>query len=214
MKLKKKITTFDDNNKFHCLFATTNEQNLIYLTNRIEHEVIMTDLELNKLTSIGTKGSNNAQFNCPEDICYHNGKIYICDHYNKRIQIFKEDLSFDSLFEIESHPFQIKICQETVCIVASSCVHFYDLPTFTLKYKYSDHAGKLSELSSYFYEYFDVNKKCYVYSKDGDLIQEIQTDGFNNIANDWCDGCLVYFHGKVLISSYSQSKLIVINQQH
>ena len=41
------------------------------------------------LCSFGTKGSKLGQFSWPTDIAVHNGRIYVADYYNHRIQIFQ-----------------------------------------------------------------------------------------------------------------------------
>ena len=39
----------------------------------------------------GSHGSSAGQFSYPSGIaCSPNGSVYVCDHYNKRIQIFSD----------------------------------------------------------------------------------------------------------------------------
>ena len=199
---------------FNCSYATTNDRNFIYLTNRVNNEVIKTDLDLNKLLSIGTKGSLMNQFNCPEDIFYYNGKNYVCDHFNKRIQVLNEDLSFHFSFKTESYPTQIRITNNICCVVATSFIYFYDLESFSLKIKYPVHgAGKMSLIFD-FYFYKNFGEKFSIFNNTAELMGEINTDDELNIfINDWSDGCVINFHNRIIISSCSQSKLIVIEDQ-
>lgn len=211
-----KVVEQFDFEKFNCLYATTDKKKLIYLTNRDSHEVIITDLELNKLSSTGNKGSFDNQFNCPEDIFYYKAKIYICDHFNKRIQVLNEDLSFDSRFQVESYPSQIRITKNLCCITATSSIYYYDLKSFNMKIKHSMHgAGRLSLLAdTYFYKYLSFNGvKFKIFNNEGQLVEDVQAVGeLTNFIDDWSDGCLVNFNGKILISSYNHSKLVVTDE--
>jgi hypothetical protein len=197
-----------------CLYATTNNKNFIYLTSRVNNEVIKTDLDLNKLLVIGTKGSLMNQFNCPEDIFYYNGKNYVCDHFNKRIQILNEDLTFDASFKIESYPSQIRITNSICCVVATSCIYFYDLNSFILKIKYPVHAAGKISLVFDFYFFKNFGEKFSIFNNEAELIEDIETDDdLKGFINDWSDGCVIKFHNKIIISSCSQSKLVVIEDQ-
>jgi hypothetical protein len=57
-----------DNDTFHPLRLETNNENLIYITEFSKCQVIMTDLNFNKIKSVGSMGSNFDQFNYPNGI--------------------------------------------------------------------------------------------------------------------------------------------------
>ena len=52
------------------------------------------------LLSVGTKGSGHLQFDSPDGLGYNttNGKLYVCEEVNDRVQILNTDLTFHSSF--------------------------------------------------------------------------------------------------------------------
>ena len=88
----------------------------IYFTNRDSHEVIMTDLNLNKIKSFGSIGLSNCQFNDPCGICYIEGFVYVCDSKNERIQVLNSDLEYCKSVSLDYEPWLIKGSNNVVCI--------------------------------------------------------------------------------------------------
>ena len=50
------------------------------------------------MKSIGKKGRNAGEFDCPEGVRYHNHQVYVCDIDNGRIQVFDPNLDFLRIF--------------------------------------------------------------------------------------------------------------------
>ena len=48
------------------------------------------------IKSVGKKGGYDGEFNSPWGIRYHNHQVYVCDSYNRRVQVF--DLNFIQSF--------------------------------------------------------------------------------------------------------------------
>ena len=207
-KIIKTITKIDAYSIF-CLYATTNHKNRIFFSNSEENQVVITDLELNKIKIIGTYGRSAEQFNHPRGLTYYKNLIYICDNGNKRLQKVKDETyEFDRPIELDYCPVQIKLANDTVLVGSLFSLYFYNLNDFSLLHKYEGHNGTISEINSIFYEYFPFNKKFYCFSKNAELVEEIQTDGFNNEHN----GSLAYFKDSFVLPSTDSKKLIIIDR--
>ena len=209
LKVIKTVTKIDKLSLF-CFYATTNHKDKIYVSNSEENRVIVTDLELNMIKIIGTHGKSNDQFDHPRGVSYYKSYIYICDYGNIRIQILNEEtLEFDKQFPLDYGPVQIKVANDVALIGSLFSLYFHNLTDFSLIRKFDGHNGTISELNSSFYEYFSFNQKFYCYSQSADIIEEIQTDGFNNSEHN---GCLVYQHGLYIVPSTEKRKLILIDR--
>lgn len=80
---------------------------------------------------------------------------------------------------------------------------------FTLKYKYDTHGhGRISEISSYFYESCHSNSKIYFYDPSGLLAEEIDVMKYKNYITGSADGALAVHGGNLVFTSYNQKKLI------
>ena len=61
------------------------------------------------VVSVGERGKNNQEFDCPEGVRYHNHQVYVCDIDNGRIQTFDSDLNFlRTLCNLGDGPGQLK----------------------------------------------------------------------------------------------------------
>jgi hypothetical protein len=190
----------------------------------------MTDLKLNFLKSdelhvlssnsaleylvVGINNKNIAA-NKPffNGISYYNGYVYACDWINKSILKFDANLVLKKKFQLTDSPFQIQIVNEIVCISVNypeKCIYFHDLSTFNVKSKYEGHHGITSVLNGNFYEYWFKDKKFNCYNEQGS-VEEINTDGFSYLLDDWLDGSMVSFNGKIVVASPSSKKLVEID---
>jgi hypothetical protein len=209
LKIIKSVTKFDTLSLF-CFYATTNHKDKIYISNSEENRVIITDLELNMIKIIGTYGKSNDQFDHPRGISYYESHIYICDYGNLRIQVLDgETLEFEKQIELDYNPVQIKLANNVAVVGSLFSLYFYNLIDFSLIRKYDGHNGTISVLNSNFYEYFAFNQRFYCYSRSADIIEEIQTDGFNKSDHN---GCLVNHHGVYIVPSTEKRKLVIIDK--
>ncbi len=99
-----------------------------YICDNHNHRILITDLDFNFIKSVGSKGSNNFQFNVPYEICFSSSKFFICDYYNKRLQVYLKDFDFETSLEVEYNPCKIKSVNCTICVVANSPsgIYFYN----------------------------------------------------------------------------------------
>ena len=93
----------------------------IYIIDHSIYQVIMLDLNLNKIKCVGSKGQQADQFDLPNGIAYLSKKIYVCDTNNKRLQLLTSDLEFIGTLPLEYQPWLIKISKQKC-----ACISRYD----------------------------------------------------------------------------------------
>jgi hypothetical protein len=212
LKLVKKIDKID-NEIFGPTSLTTNKEDKLYVCDYSNDRIFVTDFELTHITKvIESNQYKSNQFCDPSGICFFNKNLYICDTYNKKIQKLTPNLQYKASFKLDYSPKQIKITNYIACVrpLDQSCMYFYKIDSFDVKYKYDGHNGSISEINGYFYEYYEKNKKLYAYDNNGLQIDEVQTKGFNNRIDIHDMVSLTYLNGEVLISSKDSKKLISV----
>ena len=114
----KLIKTIDkiNNKTFAPQYLTSNGKNSVYLSDRIGHKIIQTDLDFNFIKQFGGEGSSNQQFKFPLGITFHKDSIYVCDSNNKRIQKLSVDLTYQESYPLKFKPWNIKIIKNVACI--------------------------------------------------------------------------------------------------
>jgi hypothetical protein len=201
-----------DNDTFHPLRLETNNENLIYITEFSKCQVIMTDLNFNKIKSVGSMGSNFDQFNYPNGIALLDHKLYVADTENKRIHILTEDLNFERTQNLDFEPWIIKISNDRLICISrfdKPGLYFYDFDSFICINHFDDHAyGRLSKINSFFFELEKDSSNLYFYDKNGNLIENIDMARLGDIFNSHADGIMVYHNKKVIFSSDSKKKLL------
>ena len=96
------------------------------------HSILVYQLDGKFVSSIGSEGSGELQFNCPWGLSTdeYNNDIYICDRRNHRIQIISENLQFKSQFGKDTlhYPRDIKHFKDNIFILDQSnpCLHIYN----------------------------------------------------------------------------------------
>ena len=96
------------------------------------HYILVYQLDGKFVSSIGSEGSGELQFNWPWGLSTdeYNNDIYICDRENHRIQIISENLQFKSQFGEDTLrcPRDIKHYKDNIFILDESnpCLHIYN----------------------------------------------------------------------------------------
>ena len=96
------------------------------------HCILVYQLNGKFVSSIGSYGSGELQFECPWGLSTdeYNNDIYICDYFNHRVQIISENLQFKSQFGKDSlnYPRDIKHYKDNIFILDTSnpCLHIYN----------------------------------------------------------------------------------------
>ena len=84
------------------------------------------------ISRIGKQGEGELEFDYPFGLAINesNEDIYICDHYNNRIQLLNQDFSFKSQFGkyILQEPLDVKLSKEYIFVLDKSkpCLHLFN----------------------------------------------------------------------------------------
>jgi hypothetical protein len=189
--------------------VATNNLDRIYVTDRDNHRIFMFDYNFQILSVVGSRGSNDYQFEYPRGICFSTNILYICDWLNKRIQKYSSGLSFKETIKLDYNPIQIKIINNTVCIRSEkTSIYFYDLVGFQIKHVYDSHNGSIYSIDKYFYEFYHLKNKFYCYNENGKLVDEIKGFDVDCKMNEWAN--MVYFNALFVILPESSTNMIVM----
>ena len=96
------------------------------------HSILVYQLDGKFVSSIGSGGSGELQFNSPWGLSTNefNNDIYICDYNNHRIQIISENLQYKSQFGKDTlhYPRDIKLYKDNIFILdlSNPCLHRYN----------------------------------------------------------------------------------------
>jgi hypothetical protein len=209
-KCIKTVDKFDEKS-FYPEAVAFDGQNRIYITNRDSHDVILTDLNLNKIKSFGSIGNGRDQFDDPCGICYINGLVYICDTKNERVKILNASLEYHDSVGLEFEPWLIKGSSNLVCIERNDGkgISFYNLnDNFNLVFNYSHGWGKISMINSCFYECCVKSRRVYCYDENGFLIEDINIDRLEFVLSNSWDGYLFCFKNNLSMLCYNKRRII------
>ena len=156
-------------------FCALNRRDEIYVSVGGKHCIILFDLNLNKLKQFGSFGAGNNQFNYPRGLCCHGDNLYVCDKWNKRIQILNLDLEYSSTIQLDDYPRRVQTSETTIGVSCDGgATLFFDLKTRELKFKHDDYKTyNISYIDSTFYASNYEQKKFYFFDSDGNFIEEM-----------------------------------------
>jgi hypothetical protein len=185
----------------------------LYISERKNHQILMTDIAFNRVKSVGSLGNTNNQFNDPCGLCFGNNNkyIYICDNKNQRIQTFTKELEFSKSLKVDYLPWTIKASSSMLCIESGNIpgIYFYNLQDFYFVQKINHGYCRISEINSVFYEFNNESKRLFCYDKNGELKEEIVLNGAELaiLSHVW-DGILFNYNDNLFMASYSKGKII------
>ena len=210
-KLIKRIESINGE-VFQPFGVATNDKNMIYISDWLNNRIIKTDCEFNQIGIFGgTKGSQRNELNGPWGIAYHNESLYVCDHFNSRIQKLSSDLKLEQSHTLSVLPYDIKISNNYACVRCYHSINFYELSTFKLLHSYHRDLtiGSISEIHSKFCEYYDGI--MYYYKENGELSEKVEANNFGEINLKIGKNGIAYFNDiVVLFSSGLRNKLVLI----
>ena len=139
----------DDSSDIMPFSITTNGVDKVYFSEINKKRVYQVDFDLNLIGFVGcifSEPNNQIVELCPWEIHFANGALYVCDKDNSKMHLFDEDLQHTESHELDLEPWCIRVIDKIACIchLEHFCVCFYDLPSFTLKYRYNGHNGYIS----------------------------------------------------------------------
>ena len=162
-----------DSTAIGCAINTT--KNEIYISNEKNNCIDTFDLNLNKIKTFGSKGSENSQFNDIGRMYWKNSKLFVLDAGNKRIQIFDIETNFIDSIKLDYRPSSIAVSDKTIGVCGNTGTFFYDTETKNLEYEFKNQIGSLSMIDSIFYlaSYKPTPKKVFCFNPNGKFLMEI-----------------------------------------
>ena len=165
--------------------------NRVLVTQFSGHCITMYELEGKLIKSVGSKGSGEAQFNCPYGLAVSDrtNNVYVCDYNNNRVQIFTEDLKFHSMLGIGAfnQPRDIKVTRDRVLVLDENnpCLFVFN-SNHVLTNRLITRGGGKQTNNPYCFdidrEYniimSDLSNHCvYVFNQEGEEIHRIGKNG-------------------------------------
>ena len=165
--------------------------NRVLVTQFSGHCINMYELEGKLVESVCSKGSGEAQFNCPHGLAVSDrtNNVYVCDCNNNRVQIFTEDLKFHSMLGIGvfNYPRDIKVTRDRVLVLDMSdpCMFVFDSNHVLTNRLITRGTGKQTDYPVCFdidREYniimSDYNNHCVcVFNQEGEEIHRVGKNG-------------------------------------
>jgi hypothetical protein len=212
-KLIKKIDRINGDMIYASRIALNQKECKIYFSDFHNHRILMTDLELNLIKTIGSRGNENYQFKYPRGMCIcRRGLLYITDYLNDRVQIFSKNLEYIKTLKVDFRPSQIKASNYFLCSKndSSRICYFYDLNDLSFYQKIECNGSILSEINSSIYLYDDSSeKKVCCFNDEGEIDEEISLNGIDTNYNaGYYDGSIIEFNGSLLMTFKSAKRII------
>ena len=188
------------------------ENKHLFISDKDNNRIIMTDLEFNKIKAFGSFGVMDDKFNSICGICFQNGYLYVCDNLNKRIVILTKDLEFVQILEVDYMPWTIKSSNSMLAVEAGNYpgLYFYSIKDFVLKHKFDHGFCRISEINSKFYEFDKNSKSVYCYDQKGNLITEVKVSNVldDTYVTDSWDGSFIFMQGSIIMTCHAKKKMI------
>ena len=173
----------------------------LFLADNMNHRIIMTDLEINFLKSIGSSGTGINQFYLPHDLCLHNYNLYVCDYSNKRIQVYNTELIFSKSLIVNYLPWQIKTSNSLLFVQSNgNGLFIYNLNDFSLLKKFEHGQCRLSKFYSDIYEFNHQTKTLFCFDENANLKKETSITSVNeNFKSVWEGKFFVFSRAFLLV---------------
>ena len=154
-------------------FCALNHRNEIYVSVDQEHCIILFDLNLNQLKKFGTRAAGINKLNSPCVLCCYGGYLYVCDYWNKRIQILTLDFGYVYTIRLNDCPRRVQISNTTIGVSCDHATLFYDLVSKALKYNHnSGETWNINYIDSTFCSLNVTQKKFYFFDSNGNFLEE------------------------------------------
>ena len=181
----------------------------IYFSDVLNHQIIMTTIDLDFIKTFGSKGSDSQTIDKPLGVCFKNNKLYICDFNNRRIQILDANLEFYDTLKLDYYPTTIKVSNNTIGICGNTGTYFYDIETKMPKFQHSGVVGRMNEIDSHFYVFSYSPKKMFcVYDVNGCLTDEISCEKISSSIASSDDGHILVMDDDLMITSQSTGQIL------
>ncbi len=189
------------------------DQNYLYISDTIKNQILKTDFEFKKISSVGNTGCGDNDFDFPCGICFKNKNLYICDNRNKRLKVYNKDLEFIKLLKLDYVPWVTKAFNSLILIQSGNSfgLFIYELNSLNLRQKIDDQNVycRLSIIGSFLYRFNSQTKTIHYYDETFNKSFELILD--NAVGDNFSshhDGNLINFNGSLFMTSNDNKKLI------
>ena len=170
----KRINSFD--------IESNKNKNILYIYNRITHEIIMANTEFQMIKSVG----GMEDFGFVKGLCFHNVSLYVSDYDTCCIKVYSEELELLNSIVIGYRPLRLKANNKMLGVETfrdnEFSFVFYSLDsinnkkktetTYLFKFTCVSDYQRISEIDSVFYE-INPYSKCVFYFKEGKLLEKV-----------------------------------------
>ena len=186
-------------------FCALNSRNELYVSDSGNDCIILTDLNLNTLKYFGLKGSGNYQFNYPCGLCCHGDYLFVCDYWNKRIQILTLDFEYVSTIQLDGNrPYRVEISNTTIGVSCDKATLFYYLVSKGLKYKHNIAGTKtINYVDSIFCALNVEQNKMFFFDSYGNFLKEKAFHEKLILSNDWFSGSMCKYKDQLYMTDNS-----------
>ncbi len=216
MKLIRKIDIISGES-IQSLGIAVDEDDHLYISDTIKNQILKTDFEFKKISSVGNKGCGDNDFDFPCGICYKNKNLYICDNRNKRLKVYNKDLEFIKLLKLDYIPWVTKAFNSLILIQSGNSfgLYIYELNSLNLRQKIDDQNiyCRLSIIGSFLYRFNSQTKMILCYDENFNQSFELILD--NAVGDNFSshhDGNLINCNGSLLMTSNESKKLIKLTK--
>ena len=163
------------------------------------------------ISKFGSRGSGDGQFSNPRGICIDpEGKVFVSDHSNHRIQVFQADGSFAYSFKCQQNPWGLAFDPQGrlhVAVYSSNCIQVFS-PDGTSLTSYG--TGTVNQPSGIAIDaegYIAVSQHAnpghlWIYSPDHTLVKTL-TSQFSNGRGIACDA-----EGRFWVADHGYSRIV------
>ncbi|KAI6647148.1 PEP-CTERM domain protein [Oopsacas minuta] len=174
------------------------------------------------LHSVGSKGKNELEFDCPSgiDISIDKNSIYVTEFNNDRVQCLNLDLSFNSFIPDIYGARDVKLTSTEVVVLCSSdpCLIIYNYAHESIRHMITTGVRKLiiypvclfvDEFANILITDCDAHCVC-VFSHEGELIHKIGKEGQERGEFIKPTGIYINQEGRLLVASHNPNYAIQI----
>ena len=189
----KKISLDDDIDCTGHIHGITVDENRIYVVKENDDCIGIYNFDGELIKTFGSKGNKEGEFNSPQSIKNFDGKIYVTDNMNKRIQIYDLQGNFLYSFDIQGNnwnqdilgPYDLEIYQDKIYVTLpkANIIQIYNLQGNFL-YSFDKNEVLIDPLGITI-----KNNMIFVASGDGNevLILDLEGDLLSRIKSDFKD---------------------------
>ena len=142
----------------------------------------------------------------PCGLCYQGDYFFVCDYYNKRIQILTLDFEYVKTIPLDDSPFRVEISNTTIGVSCDQSTLFYDIASKALKYKHIfARTFNINYVDSIFCALNVEQKKMFFFDSDGNFLEEKAFHEKLILSDYYKSGSMCKYKDQLYMTDYSSS---------